>query len=696
MQRRRLVPAALHFLPMTVDFLCRRWRGLAALAFALAFSAPALRAQSLASTSVGPNAIGSVLVDAREAARRRDLPRLAAARATLQAAQHPLALWAEYWDLSTRIKEVTVDEVDAFYARWPGSYVEDRLRNDWLLELGRRRDFGNFVRDYPRFRMNDDREVSCWWLLTEHQAGRNVADAARALWWAQRDLDDGCQMLAGALVEARLFSADDVFRKARLAVEASRPGAAKAALALLGPDLARAGAQAIDGPTAFLRSSAGLTRSAHELRLLAVMRLAASDLDAAVAQMADNKPALTPTQVAQAWTTLARQAAFKQLPEAANHAQRAWLGLRADQNPGLSDDSLAWGVRAVLRAPPSPSRWALVLRQIDAMSAAEQADPAWQYWKARALLATAHPGSDGDAARSQARALFEGLAGGLGFYPSLAADELGQKQTLPPPAAPSSAAEREAAARHPGLLRALLLAAIGLRDEARREWNFSLRGMAERELLAAARMACDAQDWQLCINTAERARTEVDVALRYPLPYRGEITRAAQDADLEPALVFGLIRQETRFMAQLKSSAGATGLMQVMPATGRIVARRIGLDLSAGGGLANPSTNLKLGTAYLKMVLDDLGGSQALAAAAYNAGPNRPRRWREGAEIDAAAWTETIPFQETRDYVKKVLGNAAVYATLLDPKRALRVRPRLGDRIGPRDSAAPPVNTELP
>jgi soluble lytic murein transglycosylase len=180
------------------------------------------------------------------------------------------------------------------------------------------------------------------------------------------------------------------------------------------------------------------------------------------------------------------------------------------------------------------------------------------------------------------------------------------------------------------------------------------------------------------------------------MPFADDISAAARAQGLEPALVFGLIRQETRFMPQLKSSVGASGLMQVMPATAKWVAKKIGMAWDNPALISDPATNLKLGTAYLKLVLDDLGGSQAMAAAAYNAGPGRPRRWREGPALETAVWAENIPFNETRDYVKKVLSNASVYAALLDPRQPPALRPRLGPGIGPRDGAAPAPNTELP
>ena len=681
-------------------------RGAAALLLGTALAGPA------APTHAQANPLDTTVVDAREAARKRDRSALAAARAALQAGQHPLTPWVEYWDLSNRIAEVQADEVEAFYGRWPGSYVEDRLRNDWLLELGRRRDWAGLAREYPRFRMNDDREVSCWWLFTEHLAGRDVTEAARNAWWAQRENDDGCNLLATAMVDAKRFSNEDVYRKARLSLELQRPSVAKSALGLLGNAAGRDAVEAIDNPARYLqRPLASPTRAAQELRLLAVMRLAANDVDAAVAQLAPNNLLLNAPLAAWGWAYIGRQAAFKLAIDATDHYRRA-LVLLTERDPrsllrrgddvrraGWTDETLAWGVRATLRGAPPLQRWPQVLQLVDAMSATEQRDPAWAYWRARALAATAREGAEGEAQRAEAQRQLAAMAGALNFYAKLAAEDSGAAAALPATPPPLTAAERQAAASHPGLGRALQLVQLNLRDEARREWNFSLRGMADRELLAAARLACDRADWQLCINTAERTRTEFDTSLRYPMPFADDITDAAQAAGLDPALVFGLIRQETRFMPQLKSVVGAAGLMQVMPATARYVAKKIGLPWTNPALISDPATNLKLGTAYLKMVLDDLGGSQPMAVAAYNAGPGRPRRWREGPTLETAIWAENIPFNETRDYVKKVMSNAAVYSALLDsrqPPLAPQLRPRLGNGIGPRAASATSPNSELP
>ena len=187
--------------------------------------------------------------------------------------------------------------------------------------------------EYPRFRMNDDREVSCWWLLTEHLAGRDVQVAARQAWFAQRELDDGCNMLGTAMVDAHRFAADDVWRKARLSVEANRPAAARAAVGLLGNALARDVAEALDNPQRFLRRTvAGTTSARQELKLLAILRMAASDVESATGELDGlARNGLSPALAAWAWASMGRQAALKLAPEAASHYQRAWSLLSPTQ-----------------------------------------------------------------------------------------------------------------------------------------------------------------------------------------------------------------------------------------------------------------------------------------------------------------------------------------------------------------------------
>jgi soluble lytic murein transglycosylase len=694
---------------------------------AAAVAAPprAVRAQNNGGNNPAAIAGEDLAVQAREAFRLKDKAQLFTLRQAAAAQGHPLASWVEYWEFGLRLTEAQQAEFEAFAERWRGTYAEDRLRNDWLLELGRRRDWANLRAEFPRFRMNDDREVTCYALLATHLEGgrQDVRAAARAAWLAQREPDDGCQLLAQTMFEQRLFGADELWQGLRSATEANRPRLARERAALIDNNLAAQVDAIFKDPARLLREKRGTRNDAsHGLTVLALWRLAAADPDLAFTQLEQHEAVrLTAAELARAWAGLARQAALKQHPRAADFARRAFAawdkavprgrptlvaaggaavgGLSAAgaasgassgassgaasvtqastptaaeapgaAEPAFSDETLAWMVRGALRAGAADrTRWALVQRAIEEMSATEQREPTWVYWRARALRGGAAAGAEGEGARALARLTLESIAGPLGFYNQLALEDLGRRVHLPAAPVPLVETERAQVRQHAGLQRALRLMALGLRAEGVREWNFSLRGMNDRELLAAAAMACEREVWDRCINTSERTRDVADVAQRYPLPFREAVVAQAQATGLDAAYVFGLIRQESRFILDARSQVGAAGLMQLMPATARWTARRAGLADWKPEQVNDRDVNLLLGTTYLKMVLDEFGGAQAMGAAAYNAGPSRPRRWREGPVVETAAWVEGIPFNETRDYVKKVLSNAVVYAARLGP-----------------------------
>jgi soluble lytic murein transglycosylase len=639
----------------------------------------------------------TTVIDARDALRKGDRDRLASLRAQAAAEKNPFAMWVDYWELRNRIGEVQQPEFAAFAQRWNDTYVEDRMRNDWLLELGRRHDWVNFAAEYPRFRMNDDREVTCYALLTDQLAGKDVKERALAAWTAQKDDDNGCALLAATQHEARLLSNAELWTKARQSMEAGKWKGARQAAALVSENAAIGVAELSDSPAKYLaRRASATTRAEAELTTLALARLASTDSDAAARLLAQRWEKALPGDLASwAWASVARQTAIKLQPEAADQFMRAGRVLgKGAREIDLPDDTLAWKVRSALRADNGRSRWQTVVQAINAMSPAEQKDAAWVYWKARGLQALAKDSQDSEALVASSRELLAGISSQLNFYGALAAQALGQPQLLPPRPASLTSAEHDAPASQPGLVRGITLVAIGLRNEGVREWNYSIRGLSDRELLGAAQYACEREVWDRCINTSEKTRAEIDLEQRFPTPHRKEVTAQALEIGLDPAFVYGLIRQESRFVADARSGVGASGLMQLMPATAKWTAKKIGVPYTAAS-IADRDTNLRLGNAYLKLVLDDMGGSQAMAAAAYNAGPGRPRKWRDGPVLDAAAWVENIPFAETRDYVKKVLSNSTYYAALLGSK-GTAIRSRLGRSIGPLEPNAPLPEKDLP
>ena len=660
------------------------------------FLCPLITPLATAQSASGDN----LIIEMNQAFKRGDRKKLT----TLlpQAKGHALEPYAAYWELKARLGEATAQEVQDFYARYPGTYQEDRLRNDWLLLLGQRRDWAAFAAEYPNFRMGDDREVRCYALLVEHlknpAADARLADEVRKNWYAQRDADDGCRAAAERLVGSKNLNVQDVWQKARLALEANRPRAARDAVAIVSPESAAMVAELIDSPARFLTEKNIAIRSTRkELVTLALVRMASADQAGAenAAAMMDAKwgNQLTAEERNWVWGLIGKQTATRlgTLPASAALAHFGKVSKFTD----LTDDMLGWKVRAALRAGAQP-RWRDVLAGINAMSEAARLDPTWVYWKARALGASTPPGNP------EVLALYQSIASVRGFYEQLALEELGQKITVPPKPAPISAEEKEAARLNAGLNRAAYAIAIGLRPEGVREWNYSTNlakpgGMTDRELLAAAQFACDKQIWDRCINTSERTKGVIDLEQRFPMPFRDAVVKRSQSINLDPAYVYGVIRQESRFIMDARSHVGASGLMQVMPATARETARRLGMTGFTADQITDRDTNIAIGTGYLKMVLDDVGGSMPMAAAAYNAGPGRPRTWRGQSgspTIDAAIWAESVPFSETRDYVKKVLSNTTSYAAILTGQPQ-SLKARMGT-VGPRDASQPQTDRTLP
>jgi soluble lytic murein transglycosylase len=613
---------------------------------------------------------------------------------------HALEPWAAYWELNSRLNEASPQEVQAFLTRYAGSYQEDRLRNDWLLLLGERRDWTTFAAEHPQFRMGDDRDVRCYAWLVEHvkkgpDGTGTLADNVKKTWYVQRDADGGCRAAAERLLASKQLTPLDIWRKARLSIEINRPRPTRDAVEMVSPESMALLAIIQANPSQFLTDKKlAFSKVRKELITLALVKLASTDPEAA-AKFLENKWGfqLSSEERNWVWGVIGKQSAIRFSSQGLDAL--AYFG-KVSSDGDLNDDMLAWKARAALRAGNQP-RWALVLSSINAMSSDARQDPTWIYWKARALLAaTPTPTA---AKRAEALALYQSIASVRGFYEQLALEELGQLITVPASPAALSTAEKEAARSNVSLQRATHAIAIGLRSEGVREWNYATNlaqtgGMGERELLAAAQLACDRAIWDRCINTSERTQGDMDFAQRFPMPFRDAVTKRSRDIGLDPAYVYGLIRQESRFIMDARSGVGASGLMQVMPATARETARYIGLTGFTANQINDRDTNITIGTAYLKRALDDFGGSMAMAAAAYNAGPSRPRNWRNGPQLEAAIWAENVPFNETRDYVKKVLSNTTNYAAVLTGQPQ-SLKARLGT-VGPREASAPPPDDKMP
>jgi len=618
-------------------------------------------ALSVAVSATAAQASDHAVLGAYDAWRAGDPMKLA--RHAKRVDDHVLQPWLEYWRLALLLENATPAEVQPFFDKHGGTYVAELLRADWLRVLGRRgawQEFDAYATGYPR----DDLELRCYiWLSHVARGDEGALAEAAPMWLEPRELPQGCATLANAMWKRGLLPTTRVWLRVRELFEAGQITAAKTALGYLpkgeAPD-ERALAEAARTPSRLIaRLPATLEhRPWREVAVLAGIRYARENPErAARALEGAFGERLPEKELKYLWGRVA-------LEGARLHHDRAlrWYALAGDTQ--LDDEQLAWKARAAMRR----GRWATVREAIDRMSPALRNEAAWTYWYGRALAAQGE--------ETGARAYFLRIAGQTDFYGLLANEDLGYVATLPALAYVPGEDEIAAAARTPGLARALEMIRLGLRNDGVLEWLHTLRGLDDRRLIAASELARRAEVHDRSIQAADRTRRVHNFALRYPVPYREVFEEYARSNKLDQAWVYALVRQESRFISGAKSSAGAAGLMQVMPHTARFVAARMKMRGYSKHKVTDVHTNVTLGTGYLKIVMDQLG-HPVLASAGYNAGPSRARRWRADRPLEGAIYAETIPFAETRDYVKKVLASSVFYAALLE-NRVTPLKERLG------------------
>jgi soluble lytic murein transglycosylase len=624
----------------------------------------------------------TAILAARQAAVANDAERLRRAAAQVPG-DHPLAPYVGYWQLRQRLSDPRADATAtdsaaaAFVALHGGTLVAELLRRDWLVELGRRQEWARFDRVHAEWTSRDDNAVQCLALQSRLARGEDVAAEARAALLVPRDLGEACNTLLASLASGP-FTRADLWRRLEVALEAGSPSATRRAVQLLQPSIdGRRVDRATSRPAATLEAG----ELPRELALAAMANLARTDPTAAANRLQGKPPAsLQPADRAFLWSQVAAAGMRRLAPESLE-----WTRMASAARP--SDDTLVWMARAALRSQD----WPLLRGTIERMSEAGQASHTWTYWLGRSYQADPKPES-----QHRARVLFTSISHRADYYSKLAGEELGMLAMAPKQARPPTAAELAAVAALPGFQRALAFYDLRLRIDGNREWNFQLRSLDDRQLLASAEHARQSGRLDRTIGSADRTRDEHDYTLRFVAPFPELLKPTARSANLDPAWVYGLIRQESRFIQDARSHAGASGLMQLMPATARWVAGKMGMKDFRPGRVNELETNLQLGTYYLRMVLDQLDGSPLLASAAYNAGPGRPRSWRLTLPnpVEGAIFAEIIPFHETRQYVQAVLSNAVWYAAVFSGEPQ-SLRTLLGT-VSPNPSVAPTASTGDP
>jgi soluble lytic murein transglycosylase len=618
----------------------------------LAFALPAQAAQPTPTNDAD-------FIAANDAFRAGDRVKLA--RLASRFKKSPLEVYIAYYQLRLDLGRADTGAVRAFLDRPEDTPMIDRLRGEWLKLLAERQQWDEFDAESPRL-INEDNELACHALQSRSRSQPQAVlqEARMLLWFSGKAQPGNCGPLFDAAIAAGIITEPDIWQRLRLVLETGNVSlamklAAKLDDAGLVASLRGAAADADRylGKLTLNKESRGQRVAA----LFALLRLAKQSPDLSIARWEKLAAEFPEAEQRYYYGWLAYEAARKQ-------DARALQWYRAAAGAPLNEQQSAWWVRSALRAQD----WPAALSAIDAMSPRQQREPAWQYWKARALKATGNP--------AEAEKLLAPLSAEYHFYGQLAADDL----TAPvlSAAAPNfKPNERDIASMQamPGMQRTLTLYRTGLRTEALKEWSWTLRNFNDHELLTASEIARRNEMYDRAINAADRTVNVHDFSLRYLAPYRDALQPHIKEQGLDEAWVYGLMRQESRFVTAAKSNVGAAGLMQIMPSTASWIARRLGLKDYRRSLLDQLDTNLKLGTYYMKTVLNWFDDSPVLASAAYNAGPSRARRWRGELPLEGAIYAETIPFDETRDYVKKVMSNTIYYSREFGaPQKSLKQR----------------------
>jgi len=623
-------------------------------------------ASPLASFAQGSD---SDVLAAKEAAQRGQWKVVEAYRARLSG--HILEAYPSYWMLAGSVDRADPRDVRAFLDRYPSSPLSESLRREWLRALGASGTWDVFRSEYPKV-VGDDVEIACYSFQERlARSDPEVMDEARALFVSGRESAAACEPVFAALAAAKRINEADEWERIRALLAEGNVKEARRVNLLLPASAAVNDKQlerAAKDPASFLAKEKlghSVARAQQELLVFAVERLARNKPEEAADRLNVLTPRLEPKAVRHAWGQVAWWGAM-------NHSPRALEWYSQVGTTALTDTQIAWRARAALRA----ADWKEVLASIQALSPEQQREPNWRYWRARALRALGQ--------REAADLLMRSIAGQQSFYGILAAEELGTAAAPEWNGYRPAQADLDRVRSLEGIQRALALYRLNLDNEAFREWIWAIRGFDDRDLLAAAELARQANETERAINTADRTVQVHDFAQRFPTPYRDELVAAARQWSLDEAIVFGLVRQESRFMTDARSRVGAAGLMQIMPATARWIARQMSIRPFKPDMLLRADMNAQMGSYYFSRVLGDLG-HPLLATTAYNAGPGRARRWRDENALEGAVYTETIPFNETRDYVKKVFTNAWYYHHRLTGKTANlhemlgQVRGRSGD-----------------
>lgn len=579
---------------------------------------------------------------------------------------YPLYPYLRYQELSRRLAEVPTAEVREFLQGYADSPLADRLRSAWLRQLTQTRRWDDYLQDAAP---GGDAERECGRrlaLLNTGQSDAALRDFA-ALWLRGAALPATCDPVIVAWRGQGHPTPEQLWQRFALAMTGNNPALARtlrAALSEADQTLADAWLSMVDQPQLIVDPD---RFNLSDPRVAALLsdglnrwgKRNALEAAAALDTLKTRAPALA-APLAEVERRLA-------LWIASDYHPSALARLAALPDTVVDRDVAEWRVRVSLRQ----GDWNAARSWLERLPMPERDSPRWQYWRARTLEALGRA--------EEALLLYRRVAGQRDYHGFLAADRLSAPYAIAHIPLAIAATEQEALLNgSPALRRARELYILGREQDANAEWRLGIEPLDRPALRQAATLAHDWGWHAQAIATISRAEHWDDLELRFPLAYRDGVVNQARAGALDPAWIYAVIRQESGFRPTARSPVGALGLMQIMPATGREIARDLRDAAADDPPLLQPDVNIRYGVHYLRRILERLQNNPVLATAAYNAGPNKVARWLPArAAVPADLWAETIPYRETRAYVQRVMEYTAIYQRRLgspEPELTLSAR----------------------
>lgn len=565
---------------------------------------------------------------------------------------YPLAAYLDFYEINRHLDRRSHHEIKAFLQKNKGDYLADKLLYLWLGELSDQSRWEDFIHYY------DDSIAGTTMRCIHLHARLNTGDPTvykdiETIWNVGKSQPNECNPAFTLWKNKGHLSSSIAWERFSKAISTREKRLAKYLLRYMNPEDQQLATLmlALDNNPQLLKKQGDFSGQGEKMQAIilhGIKRYARKDSMAALSlwYRYDAQQLFDDQQRQKTQEYIASRLINDQ-----HHREAETLIARI---PSLSNEKL---IERLIRDALAKLDWKDVQNNIQSLPAQVRASERWRYWLARSQIELSKTPKTPDAIK-----VLDELAQDRSYFSFLAADAIGKNYRLSDNPANISTQQLEKIATKGSSLRARELFAVNQLYDARREWSYLERELQKDEYMAAAKLAFQWGWHRKTIQSMVTANYWDDLQMRFPLAYNKHVMRAAIKHKVSPMLLFAIARQESAFTPDARSPVGAMGLMQLMPSTAKQTAKAAGMTYHQQA-LLQPETNIKLGSHYLTGLLNRFDGNRILAAAAYNAGPNRVRQWlnRSDQRLPFDVWIETIPFYETRKYVQNVLAYSVIY-----------------------------------